>query len=113
MRLVNGATISFEYSWASNIEEKEKNFYKLIGTEGGIDYSEGKLKIITEMNDICTESLPDMCYEPVLNEFEHFIECIQKGVKPYSPPEDAVKLMKIIDAIYMSAESKNEIVFNS
>lgn len=110
VRLENGATIDLEFSWASNIE-KEYNYYELLGTKGGISFSDGKLKIFSEIEDTCVNILPDTNYsDKALNEFEHFIDCIKNDREPLAPPEQAVDLMKIIDGIYKSAETKKEVM---
>jgi len=44
-----------------------------------------------------------------VNEFEHFIDCIQNNTEPIAKPEEAVILMKIIDGIYQSAQAKHEV----
>lgn len=43
------------------------------------------------------------------NETRHFIDCITAGKPPLSPPEEAVKMMQVIDAIYASSASGKEI----
>lgn len=109
VRLKNGATIDFEFSWASNIEN-EYNYYELLGDKGGISFKNGQLKIFSEVIDTCVDIVPNTNY-PVdaLNEFEHFIDCIKNDKEPLAPAEEAAKLMKIIDGIYKSSEEGREI----
>lgn len=109
IRLENGASIDFDFSWASNIE-KETKFYEILGTKGGVSFINGELKIFSEILDTCINIVPELNTKPV-NEFEHFIDCIENDREPNSSPEQAVKLMKIIDAIYLSAETRREIRF--
>lgn len=110
VRLENSATIDFEFSWASNIEN-EYYYYELMGTKGGVCYKGGELKIFSEVFDTCIKILPDTNYpSKALNEFEHFIDCIKNDREPLAPPEQAVDLMKVIDAVYRSAETKKEVV---
>ena len=46
------------------------------------------------------------------NHLQHFIDCIQKGKKPIScSPEEGVELMKILRAIYASAERDRAVEF--
>jgi len=111
VRLVNGTTVDFEFSWASNIE-KEYGYYELLGTKGGALFKDGQLKIFSEILDTCVDISPNTNYpKKALNEFEHFIDCITNDKEPLAPPEQAVKLMKIIDGTYESARSKMEVVF--
>lgn len=111
VRLENGATIDLEFSWASNIE-KEYNYFEILGTKGGACFKEDKLKLFTQMGDTLIDINPDVNYpKKAINEFEHFIDCIQNGTKPIAPPEEALKIMKIIDGIYKSSETKREVTF--
>lgn len=108
VRLENGVTLDLEFSWASNIE-KEENFYELRGTKGGAIYRSGELKIITEQFSTLTEIKPDLNFQSPVDEFSHFIDCIKTNREPMAKPEEAVKLMKIIDGVYLSAEARKEI----
>lgn len=110
VRLQNGATVDLEFSWASNIE-KEYNYYELLGTKGGVCFKEGTLKVFSEVMDTCVDITPDTKYpKKAVDEFEHFIDCIENDREPMAPPEQAVELMKIIGGIYESAETKREVV---
>ena len=44
------------------------------------------------------------------NEINHFVDCILNGTPCISPAEDGVELMRILDAIYESAETGHEVV---
>jgi predicted dehydrogenase len=110
VRLENGATIDFEFCWASNFE-CEYNYYELLGTKGGALFKGEELKIFSEVLDTCVTILPDTRYTvKALDEFEHFIDCIKNGKEPLASPEQAVDLMKIIDGVYKSSEMKREII---
>ncbi len=109
VRLRNGATIDLEFSWAANVE-KDDNYYELLGTKGGAVYRNGELKIITEKLDTVVEMKPNLNFkQSPINEFKHFIECIENNKEPIAKPEEAVKLMKIIDGIYKSAKLNREV----
>ncbi|MDQ1316648.1 MAG: hypothetical protein QG588_296, partial [Candidatus Poribacteria bacterium] len=45
-----------------------------------------------------------------ISQFEHFAECILGKKTPISSAEDGVRMMKILDAIYASSESKREVI---
>ncbi|HZK26841.1 MAG TPA: Gfo/Idh/MocA family oxidoreductase [Thermoclostridium sp.] len=109
VRLDNGATLDLEFSWASNIEHDE-NFYEIYGTDGGAIYRDGQLTIITEQLSTVVEIKPNLNFKSPINEFEHFIDCIRNNKEPLAKPEQAVKLMKIIDGIYQSAKTNREVV---
>lgn len=108
VRLENDATVDIEFSWASNIEQDE-SFYELRGTKGGAIYRRGELKIVTEQISTVVEVTPNLNFNCPINEFSHFIDCVKTGKEPLSKPEEAVILMKIIDGIYKSSQTKQEI----
>ena len=112
IRLKDGLTLDFEFSWASNIE-KDSKYCNIYGTEAGITLIDDKVKIYSEMEDTTVDIHPNTSYmvEP-MNEFQHFVDCIREDLEPLSKPEEAVKIMKIIDAIYKSAETGKEVVLN-
>jgi predicted dehydrogenase len=43
------------------------------------------------------------------NETRHFIDCLKTGKEPLARAEEAVTMMRIIDAIYASSDSGHEI----
>ena len=115
--LKNDAAIMFELSWASNIEN-EKNYYEIYGTNGGVKYvwedgKEPELKIFSRIGgqliDIIPRIKPELFQE---SEFKHFIDCIRLNQEPtICAPEQGVEMMKLIDAIYLSAEQKRPLIF--
>lgn len=106
-----GASVAFEFSWASNIE-RETTYLELLGTEGGLSMYDGELKIFSEIAGEQVDILPKVCNTTGWgeNETQHFIDCIKTKQDPLAPPEDAVKMMQIIDAIYASSESGHEVI---
>jgi predicted dehydrogenase len=42
-------------------------------------------------------------------EVRHFVECVRDGKQCISPAEDGVTLMRILDAIYKSAETGEDV----
>jgi predicted dehydrogenase len=43
-------------------------------------------------------------------EIAHFVDCLANGTVCRNPVEDGVELMKILDAIYLSAKTGREVV---
>lgn len=108
VRFSNNASLSFEVSFAMNNDEEEW-FYELFGTKGGVKYRNGKLTIYSEMNDTLVDIHPNTNYKiKALDEFRHFIEVIEGKTECISPPEDARKMMKLIEAAYESAANGRE-----
>lgn len=115
VKFANGASLSIEISWASNIFE-EKRYYELLGTKAGARYlsSEDKVMISGEIGgktvDICPHTGEEADGGHKAN-IDHFIDCIVNSARPIFLPEQGVATMKILDAIYMSANTGREIVF--
>ncbi len=109
-KLATGASVAFEFSWASNIE-REVNYLELLGTRGGLSMYNGELRLFGEVGGALTDITPHVRNTSGWgdNETRHFIACIRKRRQPMAPPEDAVKMMQIIDGIYASAESGREV----
>ena len=43
-------------------------------------------------------------------EINHYVDCLVNGTECKSPSEDGITLMKILDAIYQSAETGHEVI---
>ena len=102
------ATLFFETSWALNIKE-ELLYSEVYGTKGGARLD--PLEIYSEKNgiliDICPKVKPLSGHQ---EEVRHFIECIKRKKKPISPGEEGWEVMKLLDAIYESAEKGREVI---
>lgn len=116
VRFDNGTTLFVETSWTQHIKE-EKLTLELYGSKAGATM-EPKLEIFGEKNDYIFN------YAPVLNpdksgfqsnfarEIAHFVDCIANGNTCLNPAEDGLELMKILDAIYRSAELGKEVIID-
>jgi predicted dehydrogenase len=112
VRLENGATIDFDFSWASNIE-KEVKYIELLGTKGGMSMVNGEIKLFTQKAGTCFTMYPDEKTIPAAqNEYGHLVECILNDKEPLASPEEACELMKVIDGLYVSASEKREVVLS-
>lgn len=110
IRLANGATLRVEVSWALN-NEKTTQYTELYGDRAGarldpltlFGQERGRLfdktPQVPEQGQVRTHSLA----------IRHFLECIRTGGQPLTTPEQTVNLMRMLDAIYESAE-KGELV---
>lgn len=113
IRLKGGLTLDFEFSWASNIE-KDSKYCSIFGTESGITLCDDRVKIYSELRDTNVDLYPNTNYTgEQLNEFQHFVDFIREDMEPLAKPEEAVKVMKIIDAIYKSARTGSEVVLHN
>lgn len=113
VRFDNGLVLSVEASFALNLKE-DKGEIELFGDKAGAKLSP-QLEIFNVTNGYMTNV--QLVSESALNfeglfegEINHFVECIQNGVKCISPAEDGIQMMKILDAIYQSAETGHEVL---
>lgn len=107
----NGACLQIEFSWASNVE-KERGILELRGDKSGAEsMTDGTLKIYTEENG----TLVDICPK-LVDEFgthgsniKHFTEVLLGNAEPDFVPEQGVNMIKILEAMYKSAETGMEV----
>ncbi|THF75229.1 Gfo/Idh/MocA family protein [Cohnella fermenti] len=114
LRLANGASVMFEFSWASNIEQ-DQHYIELRGTKGGASLKNGELRIFGEHEGVCVDLQPKL-YADVKrqDEFRHFIDCLlDEGRELMAPPEDGLILAKLAEAFYASAETKQPVVLRT
>lgn len=110
VKLKGGITLDFEFSWASNIE-KDMKFYEIYGTKAGASFKDDKITIFSEIEGTNIDIYPNTNYsKEAVNEFQHFADCIRKDIEPMAKIEEAVKIMKIIDAVYLSSELGREVI---
>lgn len=111
IRFDNGAVLQLEFSWASNVE-RERGFVELRGTKAGFSWDFEKLKIYFEQNGkqknkrIQRKSLSGGHDKNLA----HFIDVIEGKARPCYQPWQGVDLIKILSAIYESAESGKEVL---
>ena len=121
IRFTNGATLELEASWA--VHQKETDFMetRLCGTEGGlIQHLVAEPRTVSERNagagfvfegeihferDGCQYDLKLHPPVPaVTSPYYHFIDSIINNRPHIATGEDGLAVMKLIDAIYESAE---------
>lgn len=112
IRYDNGAVTMLETSYSLNGEKSTK--HQLFGTKAGIDISNG-VKIFGEYNDFLADI--DIKTDNYKNgndmfdaEINHFVDCIKNGTECKSKAEDGIEIMKILDALYLSAKTGHEVV---
>lgn len=112
IRFDNGATLQIEFSWASNIEQ-EGTFVELRGTKAGCKLRGGMRLGIYGENEA---GLFDM--EPKLNKtkmnhhalhLHHFIDVLDGKAEPIITNQEGVDMIKILSAMYKSAETGREV----
>ncbi len=116
LRMKNGATITIEVSWSMHIED-DIFYCNIFGTNGSARLNplrlnkqlHGNLVNMTPAKVEKPQSLYKRSYE---NEIRHFIGAV-RGLHPIiSTGAEALQRMKIVEAIYESANNRQEVVVN-
>lgn len=111
--LKNGATLTVEVSWTL-LSDKDFFYTNLFGANGGALLNplrihkelHGSLVNVTPVKKESPENLYKRSYE---NELRQFAECILEGTEVISSGEEQLERMRILDAIYRSAQSGEEV----
>ena len=111
IRFENGAVLQIEFSWASNIK-KECRFVELRGTKAGVKWEDERAEIYTEENGqlLDTGTLPVRDDSGHLNNLRHFIDVLTQGGEPCYRPQQGVDMIRILCAVYESAETGREVL---
>ncbi len=110
--LDGGASLTLDVSWAVLLE-KNFPYLNLFGTDGAALLNPfrihkelgGNLLNVTPALE-STKNIYKQSYEL---ELDHFLRCITQGERPMASAEEGRELMRIIDAIYQSAEARREV----
>ncbi|MBP3592215.1 MAG: Gfo/Idh/MocA family oxidoreductase [Clostridia bacterium] len=113
IRFDNGAVLSVEASFNLHIK-KDTGTIELFGSKGGAKLSP-EFELYTEMNDYLVDvnlNMPSaLSFEGLFeNEINYYVDSILSDRDLSSIAEDGCTLMKILDAIYLSASEKKEIL---
>ncbi|WP_285728121.1 Gfo/Idh/MocA family protein [Psychromicrobium xiongbiense] len=108
----NGAVMHFDTSYSLHGPDEVK--VQIFGEKGGAQL-EPALKIYTEQHDTLVDVTPvinSLSFDPVgyRKEIDYFLATVRGEVPPAAPAEHGLELMKILAAIYQSAEEDREIV---
>lgn len=109
----NSSVIHLEASWSLPVE-KDNFFFNVFGTEG--NYSSTPFRVFKKMEDHFIDLTPSQSSNPAelfkksyLNELKSFIGSVN-GLNPvFSPGDEALARMKIIEAMYKSSAENREI----
>ena len=116
IRFEDGSVLSVEASFSLNIA-KGSGAIELFGTKGGAKLDGSDLSLTSEMYDYMTDvklngAKADMG-DFFQKEIDHFVECVTNPETVCkAPAEDGVTIMKILCAIYKSAETGHEVVID-
>jgi len=114
IRFDNGAALQIDFSWAGNIEAENFNFLELRGSKAGMKWKDsGKIaKVFKEVDgEQVDETLQaDTSIGGHEANLRHFVDVISSGAKPDYTPQQGLDMIKILTAIYRSAETGREVV---
>lgn len=110
----NGACLQIEFSWASNVGQ-DNFFVELRGSKSGILWESKtghEAKIFTESDGVPVDIIPQMKEDGKIHKANlvHFADVVLNGAKPMFMPEEGINMIKILTAIYESAESGQEVL---
>ena len=110
IRFDNGAVLQIEFSWASNIKV-ENRFVELRGTKAGLKWEGNDVEFFTEDDGQLLDIIPkgNMDSNGHKKNIQNFIDVITEGAEPVFKPSQGVDMIKILCAIYESAEKGREI----
>lgn len=106
-----GACLQLEFSWASNIEA-ETNFVELRGEKSGFSWRDGKIEIYEEQQGYPVNLKPftEGGYGGHENNIIHFADVLRNGTAPKFVPRQGVDMIKILTALYKSAQTGKEVI---
>ena len=106
----NGATLELDASWASNIKENELQTIRLLGDKGGMyqyNLNEGYTYDVEYYTELAGRPFDSKMHtaQEMPSAYALFVDAVRDSTPFLVQPEDGVKVMKILDAIYRSAKS--------
>lgn len=116
IRFENGASLMVDVSFTLHAVKNETSV-SIFGDKGGAQV-EPELQIVGEKYDTMLNLHPqidNLSFDVVSgfqNEINHFVQSCFGRTETLSPVEDGVEMMKMLCAIYESAETGKEILFN-
>jgi predicted dehydrogenase len=110
VRMSNGATLDFVFSWASN-RDHEVRYVEFFGTRGGCQIHDESFRLFTQLGGSMFTLVPDDATIPLnVDECGYFVDCVRNGKRVGPTADQGVAAMKIIDALYLSAARQKEIL---
>jgi predicted dehydrogenase len=113
IKMEDGSTLTLEVSWAvNNVIENNGPFVHLMGSKGGASLQGKKAMLYKEESDKAVDiklEVPEVKEDPRIFMYEHFIECVNQGKEPISNVMTGFTNNLVLDAIYRSSKTGNEI----
>ena len=122
IHMENGATIILESSWAINMLDSKEAKCTLCGTKAGADMNDGATLNMAKNGELATvnqtmknsgaDFYVNKTESPSEKEARCWIEAVINDTEPIVKPEQALCVTRILEAIYESAETGKEVVFD-
>jgi predicted dehydrogenase len=115
VKFANGATLMVEASWAANINEPEQMMTMLCGTKGGLVHKnvggwyDFTAEVYTDEGGYLFTKKLDEATVHSPSAYSEFVSSILEKRPPLATGEEGLKVMKILDGIYKSAETGREV----
>jgi predicted dehydrogenase len=112
LRFKDGSSVFLEVSWSMSIE-RDVTYLHAFGNRGTASLN--PLRIHKELHGSlvnvtpAVESPRNVYKQSYAREIEHFVACIQGEDELMSSGEDGLAILRIVEAIYASAESGKEV----
>jgi predicted dehydrogenase len=137
VKLDNGATVVLDVSWVSQIAQNNQVYAQLFGTEGGATWertlapseaTDHKLTInkavgtgpfrTTEVTNHTFDTMaarvgPRSQHESFRAEVADFVDSVLEGREPGATIRHALDILRVLDAIYRSAETGREVLLST
>jgi len=109
LRLKSGRTVFLEASWAAfHAEDARENGIDLMGTEAGLSLFPARVfRSTPDGYQTVNLNLPKVPHQE--DRVHHFVSCVLDSRRPLVPIEESLKLQKILDAVYLSAQTGKEV----
>ncbi len=112
LQCANGVNFSFDVSWAY-VGQEERWWFEVISTRGSARLA--PLRVVKELNGRPTNVSPtgaaareSVFLQSYRAELAHFVAMLRNQA-PYEAPDDQLKVMRVMEAIYRSSEEGREI----
>jgi predicted dehydrogenase len=118
IRFSNGASLIIEASWAVNAPEREHMVTQLYGTKGGLiqrNLNQGyefEAEVFIEQDGSHYTQHLDVPANAGSSSYREFIDSILEGRKPAASADQGVKVQKVLEGLYTSAETGREVRFD-
>lgn len=116
INFAGGACLILEVTW-NLLEPKDNSYLEIYGSQGGASLH--PLKVHKAMHGHLVNVTPNIddvrhyYRESYQAEINHFVDCVQKKKRPLATGRDALKVLKILDAMYESEATGREVTFTS